>query len=51
MDAVAKEEPFRERLAHAGLEPLPGDAAFAAQLARDRERWGEVIRNAGIRAD
>ena len=43
---------FRRRIAESGLEVLAGDqAAFRATIAADRQRWGEVIRSAGIRAE
>lgn len=49
---VAAGAEFRRRLAENGMELLAGDqAAFRATIAADRQRWGEVIRAAGIRAD
>ena len=45
------EEPTRSRMTEAGMEILGGPVAeFEAMIARDRRRWGEVIRGADIRA-
>ncbi|MCK8786269.1 tripartite tricarboxylate transporter substrate binding protein [Roseomonas sp. NAR14] len=52
LEQVAAQPEFRRRLAENGMESLAGDqAAFRATIAADRERWGAVIRAAGIRAD
>jgi tripartite-type tricarboxylate transporter receptor subunit TctC len=49
---AASGEDFRRRLAENGMEVLVGDQdAFRAAIAADRQRWGEVIRAASIRAD
>jgi tripartite-type tricarboxylate transporter receptor subunit TctC len=43
---------FRERLLANGLTPnFEGPREFNARIATDLQSWGEVIRNAGIRAD
>jgi len=45
------EEATRTRMVEAGMEILGSPVAeFQAMIARDRQRWGEVIRAAGIRA-
>lgn len=42
----------RARLeAQGALLPLGGSAAFAAHVAAERERWGEVTRKGGIKLD
>ena len=49
---VSADTEFRRRLAENGMEVLAEDqAAFRATIAADRQRWGEVIRAANIRAD
>jgi tripartite-type tricarboxylate transporter receptor subunit TctC len=41
----------RERFARQIFDPLaPSTAAFRAEIAEERQRWGQVIRAAGIRA-
>jgi tripartite-type tricarboxylate transporter receptor subunit TctC len=41
-----------ETLAKQGLEPLDqGPAAFAAYIAKDRERWAKVVKQGNIRAE
>ncbi|WP_424135782.1 Bug family tripartite tricarboxylate transporter substrate binding protein [Roseomonas chloroacetimidivorans] len=43
---------FQKRVTENGMEVLGQDqAAFRATIAADRQRWGEVIRAAAIRAD
>jgi tripartite-type tricarboxylate transporter receptor subunit TctC len=43
---------FKARLAETGGEPLPGSAAaFSALMAAETEKWGRVVKAAGIRAD
>ena len=43
---------FQQRLRENGMTSLiQGPDAFRADIARERGRWGEVIRGAGIRAD
>ena len=52
LQKVEAAEDFRRQLAENGMEPLFQEpAAFRATIAADRQRWGEVIRDAGIRAD
>ena len=42
----------RDRLRQLGIEPAPlGTAAFTAHVAAEYRKWGEVVRQAGIRAD
>ena len=50
---AALEKPeFRARLTAQGVDPLPGDPdEFKAFVARDRARWTEVIRAAGIKVE
>ena len=48
---VASEE-FRAKVTDAGMEVLGQDqAAFKATIANDRRRWGDVIKQAGLKAD
>jgi tripartite-type tricarboxylate transporter receptor subunit TctC len=43
---------FKARLVETGGEPLPGSAAaFSALMAAETEKWGRVVKAAGIRAD
>ncbi|WP_198374660.1 Bug family tripartite tricarboxylate transporter substrate binding protein [Neoroseomonas rubea] len=52
VNALLGRAEFRAKLAAQGVEPLAGTPAeFAALIARDRARWGEVIRRGNIRAD
>lgn len=52
VDALLARPDFIARLTSQGVEPLRGTPAeFAALIARDRVRWGEVIRRGNIRAD
>jgi tripartite-type tricarboxylate transporter receptor subunit TctC len=49
---VAAAAEFQRRLAANGMELLAEDqAAIRATIAADRQRWGDVIRAAGIRAE
>jgi tripartite-type tricarboxylate transporter receptor subunit TctC len=42
----------REKLAALGAEPTPGaPERFGAVMAADAEKWGRVIKQAGVRAD
>ena len=42
----------RKRLAEQGLEPVPNSPAQASQLvAAEMQRWGAVVKAAGIKAD
>lgn len=42
----------KERLASAGLDPAPGTPEdFAQQLKREVERWGYVVKKAGVKVD
>jgi tripartite-type tricarboxylate transporter receptor subunit TctC len=42
----------RDRLHQLGIEPAPLDrAAFTAHVAAEYRKWGEVVRQAGIRVD
>ncbi|MBP0491626.1 Bug family tripartite tricarboxylate transporter substrate binding protein [Pararoseomonas indoligenes] len=49
---VTADPEFRRRVTENGMEVLGGDgAAFRATIATDRQRWGDVIRGAAIRAE
>ena len=42
----------RERLHQLGIEPAPQDrATFTAHVAAEYRKWGEVVRQAGIKVD
>ena len=46
------ESTLRQRLAELGAQPSPGSpAAFGAFIAEFTERWGKVIRTAGIKGE
>ena len=48
--AALKSPEFRERLIAAGAEAVFSDAAqFAVFLKGETQRWGKVLRDAGIR--
>ena len=50
--AALAEPALARRLQEMGLTPHPEDpAAMDARAARDRARWGAVIRDGGVRAD
>jgi tripartite-type tricarboxylate transporter receptor subunit TctC len=43
---------MKARLADTGGEPLPGTAAqFGRILAAETEKWGRVVKSAGIKAE
>jgi hypothetical protein len=43
---------MRAKLADTGGEPLPGSAAdFARLMAAETEKWGGVVKRAGIKAE
>ena len=50
--AVLKEPVIAERMAGAGLEPI-GDtpAQFAAYLMSEMDKWGRLVKSAGIKAE
>lgn len=50
--AVLKEPVIAERMTAAGLEPI-GDtpAQFAAYLASEADKWGKLVKKAGIKAE
>ena len=51
LDAMADPK-NTETLAKQGLEPLDqGPVAFAAYIAKDRERWAKVVKQGNIRAE
>jgi tripartite-type tricarboxylate transporter receptor subunit TctC len=52
VSAVLKEPAIQTRLAAVGLEPI-GDTPdeFAAYLRAEADKWGRVVRQAGIRAE
>ena len=52
VDTLLARPDFIARLTAQGVEPLRGTSAeFTALIARDRARWGEVIRRGNNRAD
>lgn len=52
LNAVLNDPQSRETLVKNGLEPMPDSVeGFKALLEADYEKWGKVIKNAGIRAD
>ncbi len=48
--ALSKPE-LRERLASAGEAITPGPEAFTALLKSDLEKWGRIVRDAGLRQE
>jgi tripartite-type tricarboxylate transporter receptor subunit TctC len=48
--ALTKPE-LRERLASAGEAITPGPEAFTALLKSDLEKWGRIVRDAGLRQE
>ncbi|MCO6416804.1 tripartite tricarboxylate transporter substrate binding protein [Siccirubricoccus sp. KC 17139] len=49
---VAADPVFQRRMVENGMEVIVDDPdSFASTIAQDRQRWGEVIRQANIRAD
>ena len=44
---------FNDRLAHEGAVPFAGDTpdAYAAFLKSEIEKWGKVVRQAGIKPE
>lgn len=49
---VAANPDFQKRMAENGMEIIVDDPdSFRTTIAQDRQRWGEVIRSANIRAD
>lgn len=52
VNALIARPALKERLSAQGADPLPmTPAEFGARIARDRERWTTLIREAGIRPD
>jgi tripartite-type tricarboxylate transporter receptor subunit TctC len=52
VNAVLSEPTVQTRMADLGSEPLSGSAAdFAKLIAEETEKWGKVIKFAGIKAD
>jgi tripartite-type tricarboxylate transporter receptor subunit TctC len=50
INAALTDPKLRSRLAELGATPRPGTpAAFATLIARETEKWGKVIRSAGIK--
>jgi tripartite-type tricarboxylate transporter receptor subunit TctC len=50
--ALMEEPETRDRLLKQGAEPLPGQPdALRKHLASEMEKWGKVIRDAGIKAE
>jgi tripartite-type tricarboxylate transporter receptor subunit TctC len=51
LQAALRDPATRQKMTEAGMEILGGSTAdFEARIARDRQRWGNVIQAAGIRA-
>jgi tripartite-type tricarboxylate transporter receptor subunit TctC len=48
---ILAEPAARERLEQVGVVPLgtPSPAEIAAFVAQEAERWGKVVRSAGVR--
>ena len=52
MNAAFSDQAMVAKLADTGGAPLPGSAAdFARLMAAETEKWGAVVRQAGIKAD
>jgi tripartite-type tricarboxylate transporter receptor subunit TctC len=52
LQQVATNPDFQRRMAENGMEIIVDDPdSFRTTIAQDRQRWGEVIRGANIRAD
>ena len=52
IQAALRQPAVRERVIAAGLDPLEvGSEAFRAQIRAELEKWSQVIREAGIKAD
>jgi len=52
MNAAFADPSMMAKLADTGGAPLPGTAAeFARLMAAETEKWGDVVRRAGIKAD
>ena len=52
VNALLARPDFRAKLSTQGVEPMGGTPEdFSALIARDRARWGEVIRRGNIRPD
>ncbi len=52
VNAALADATFKAKLAKLGLEPFAGTAAeFAKIIAEHTERWGKIIRAAGIKAE
>jgi tripartite-type tricarboxylate transporter receptor subunit TctC len=50
--AALTTEPVKERLAKLGAEPIGSSPqAFDAKIHADYEKWGPIIKAAGIRAE
>ena len=52
VNAVLAEPTVQARMADLGSEPLSGSAAdFAKLIAEETEKWGKVVKFAGLKAD
>jgi tripartite-type tricarboxylate transporter receptor subunit TctC len=52
INAVLADPAIKARMADLGSDPLVGSSAeFAKHVAEETEKWGKVVRFAGIRAD
>ena len=52
MNAALADATFKAKLAALGLEPFAGTPAeFGKFIAENTQKWGKVIRTAGIKAE
>ena len=52
MNAAFSDPAMKTRLADTGGAPLPGTAAEVARLmTAETEKWGDVVRKAGVKAN
>jgi tripartite-type tricarboxylate transporter receptor subunit TctC len=52
MQTAFADPDFQAKVAETGGAPLPGSAAdFARLMAAETEKWGKVVKAAGIKAE